>query len=86
MRQDIIDACLVDRFSAWEMRADGRYELLGSQTESRYPPHVIADPGSKMEKAVRVGFQQAIMDVVMREVRLGGQFFFSSPLRKPSVS
>lgn len=67
-RQDIIDACLVDRRSAWELRADGRYELLGSERPSRYPQHVISDPGSKMGKAVRVGFQQAIMDVVMREV------------------
>lgn len=65
--QDILDACLSDRRTAWEMRPDGRYELLGSDPLEEQKVAREAEAFGRLGRAAVAGLHQACIEQVARQ-------------------
>lgn len=67
--QEMLDACLNDRRKAWEMRPDGRYQLLGvGDINPRKHEPQVASP--KLIAAVEsVGLHESLMEIVAKRCR-----------------
>eukprot|EP00850_Spirogloea_muscicola_P016700 SM000137S00478 [mRNA] locus=s137:341337:347444:- [translate_table: standard] len=61
--QDFLDACLADRCQAWELRSDGRYELLQGTPDTKRQSGL----GRLASKAESLGLHSALMDVVAKQ-------------------
>ncbi|XP_024395664.1 uncharacterized protein [Physcomitrium patens] len=69
--QEMLDACLCDRRNAWEMRPDGRYQLLGIGT-MKTPPreHTPQAASSKLAATVEnKGLHEGLMEIVAKRCR-----------------
>lgn len=69
--QEMLDACLSDRRMAWEMRADGRYQLLGVG-HVKNPPrkHDPQAASAKLIAAVEtMGLHKGLMEIVAKRCR-----------------
>ena len=67
----MLDACLSDRRTAWEMRADGRYQLLGIGT-MKTPPrtHVPQAASPKLVTAAEtMGLHYGLTEIVAKRCR-----------------
>jgi len=67
----MLDACLNDRRKAWEMRPDGRYQLLGVG-HVKNPPrkHVPQVASPKLIAAVEtMGLHEGLMEIVAKRCR-----------------
>lgn len=65
--QDILEACLLDRRSAWELHSNGRYRLLG-QRPGTIQFSKLDKNTSLLAHAEVVGLHKACMDLVSRQV------------------
>lgn len=69
--QEMLDACLCDRRKAWEMRPDGRYQLLGVGN-MKDPPrkHIPQVASPKLIAAVEsMGLHEGLMEIVAKRCR-----------------
>ncbi|KAG0612135.1 hypothetical protein M758_6G004600 [Ceratodon purpureus] len=69
--QEMLDACLSDRRTAWEMRADGRYQLLGVGSMKNPPrKHVPQVASPKLIATVETrGLHEGLMEIVAKRCR-----------------
>lgn len=69
--QEMLDACLCDRRKAWEMRPDGRYQLLGVGSQKKLPRKHIPEAASpKLIGSVEtMGLHEGLMEIVAKRCR-----------------
>jgi len=69
--QEMLDACLCDRRKAWEMRSDGRYQLLGVGSQKKLPrKHIPEAASQKLIGSVEtMGLHEGLMEIVAKRCR-----------------
>lgn len=69
--QETMDACLCDQRRGWEMRPDGRYQLLGVGSMKKPPrKHVPEAASAKLITTVeQMGLHVGLMETVAKRCR-----------------
>jgi len=69
--QETMDACLCDQRRAWEMRPDGRYQLLGVGSMKKPPrKHIPEAASAKLITTVeQMGLHEGLMETVAKRCR-----------------